>query len=205
MNPIPLTRTTILAVLLCCGVLLSFAAEPSAPKPERDSGVRGERPAGEQSNLRGLIAFAGPYAAVFKDMTEEQKSAFREAIESVGQDAREIGEKLRATRKQLEEAIYSGKVDEAGMKKSASEIGELEGQMAVFRARVVAKVRPLLTSEQLERVEQARRELAERGFNRNREGGANPSQNGFDRPPGAYNGNQSNNDVRRPKRPASAE
>ena len=59
---------------------------------------------------------------------------------------------MRATRRDLQEAIHAEKVDEQVIRAKAAEIGKLEGDLAVIRAKAFAKLRPTLTPEQLARM-----------------------------------------------------
>lgn len=197
-----------------CAVQSLLAVDPPGKTPEPPSRPTGDVPrgGGDQNNMRGMIALLGPYAVVMRDVSEDQRASFRDAMESVGEDARDIFEKMRAARKSMEEAVFAEKTDEAAIKKYAAEVGELEGQLAVIRAKVGAKLRPMLTSEQLAKVEEARKQIAERGFMGRPGGGDGQGRRpgGVDRPgeardplgPGTGN---NNSDVRRPRPPADSQ
>lgn len=85
------------------------------------------------------------------DMNVEQRSkleianaAFRKAVDPL--EAR-----LRTSRKELDDAANSEKLDETAIRAKAQEIGAVEGDIAVARANRLVKVREFLTPEQVKR------------------------------------------------------
>lgn len=178
-----------------------------------DAPARTPRPAGEfrrgdqNGNMRGLIAFAGAYSAIMREMSEEQRSTLMEAMQDVSADARDVSEKLRTARKEMEDAIYSAQPDPEVIRKDAAVIGEMEAKMGLLRAKVFAKIRPMLTPEQLEKVEKTRREFGEGIQRRLANGPANQSPSTGATPqirrPGYADDAPVGSDVRRPKPPPS--
>ena len=59
---------------------------------------------------------------------------------------------MRAARQELQEAIHAEKIDEQVIRDKAADVGKIEGNLAVIRAKAFAKIRPSLTPEQLARM-----------------------------------------------------
>ncbi|MEK7685899.1 MAG: periplasmic heavy metal sensor [Verrucomicrobiota bacterium] len=85
---------------------------------------------------------------------QEQSTAIRQAMESTREETRVLSEKLRQARKELEQAVQAEKIDEELIRAKALEVGKIEGDMAVLRARTYAKMRPLLKPGQMEQMKQ---------------------------------------------------
>jgi len=85
-------------------------------------------------------------------LTEEQKTSFREAIQSQREKVREIEEKLRDARKELLEAGLKEKFDEEAVRQKAMAAAKLEAEMMVIRAKAFSQMRPPLSTEQIEKL-----------------------------------------------------
>ena len=85
-------------------------------------------------------------------LTEEQKKAYREARETAQTQTKDVNEKMRTARRELQQQIYADKVDEAKLREKASAIGKLEGELAVIQATSFGKYRQFLPPEQIERM-----------------------------------------------------
>ncbi len=85
---------------------------------------------------------------------QEQSAAIRKAMESTREETRVLSEKLRQARTELEQAVQAEKMDEELIRAKAVEVGKIEGDMAVLRARTYAQVRPLLKPGQMEQMKQ---------------------------------------------------
>src|SRR5438445_812631 len=85
-------------------VALNLATAQDEPKrPERPRGDRpaGERPPGEFRGNRGPEGGPGEFA----NLTDEQRAAFREAMEATREDNMKLMEKMRDARRALQEAV----------------------------------------------------------------------------------------------------
>jgi Spy/CpxP family protein refolding chaperone len=156
----------LLATLLAAGSAVFAQNDP--PRPPRPGQTDGERspqrrPGGDQPGQPGGPGqqFGGGQRGggfgggmMFNDpsLTEEQRTAIREATESIGDEMREVMERMNKTRRDLQEAIYADKVDQDLIRKRATEVGKSEGEMSIIRATIFAKIRPKLTAEQIERM-----------------------------------------------------
>jgi len=113
-------------------------------EPSAGAAARRERPAFWQGDA---------------SLSEEQRKAVREVAQAIRRENREHFEKLRRSRRELEEAVFAPVPDESAIKARAAEVGRLEGEIAVARARHIARIRPQLSPEQLERLKSLRGEL----------------------------------------------
>ena len=85
-------------------------------------------------------------------LTDEQKKAYREARESAQLQTREVNEKMRTARRELQQQVYADQVDEAKLREKASVVGKLEGELAVIQAKSFGKYRQFLPPDQIERM-----------------------------------------------------
>lgn len=83
-------------------------------------------------------------------------------------------EELRAARKDLEDLVFAEKPDAAATKSKAAEIGRIEGEIAGFRAKMIASIRPKLTADQLARLKNNRGDWTQLLRERRPEGAARP-------------------------------
>ncbi|MBI5774062.1 MAG: periplasmic heavy metal sensor [Verrucomicrobia bacterium] len=156
-------RTALLLATLLAAGSAAFAQNdpPRPPRPDQAERERSpqRRPGGDQPGQPGG-QFGGQRGGgfgggmMFNDpsLTEEQRTAIREATESIGDEMREVMERMGKTRRDLQEAIYAEKVDQDLIRKRAAEVGKAEGEMSIVRATIFAKIRPKLTAEQIERM-----------------------------------------------------
>jgi len=90
------------------------------------------------------------------DLTDEQRtqvvSVLREHRVEIGQAARNVVRGRRA----LDTAVTAGATDEPAIRKAASQLGEAIGDAAVMRASIRAQLRPILTEQQVERIDRFR-------------------------------------------------
>src|SRR6185295_12841578 len=111
------------------GWVFTASAEPAPPGgPERPSPPaepRRERPPGNFQR-------PGPQDP---SLSEDQRTALRETMEASRKEAGPLEEKMRAARRELQEAIHAEKVDEPAIREKAAAVGKLEGDLAVIRAK----------------------------------------------------------------------
>lgn len=85
-------------------------------------------------------------------LTEEQRESLRAAAESQRDQVRGLQEKLRAARQALMRASLAEKFDEDAVRAKAMEVGRLDAELTVLRAKAMSKVQPPLSEEQIERI-----------------------------------------------------
>lgn len=101
---------------------------------------RRERPAAEGQAAEGL--------------TEEQRQKVRDVMEKFREDQRVAFDKLRTARTELDEASRGEQVDEAKIRAKAQVVGQIEGDLAILRAKQFAELRKVLPKEQVDRMQQ---------------------------------------------------
>lgn len=130
-----LSGSTLVSLCLASGLALAQDQPKPATPPIGGPGL--QRPVAPESD---------PLA----ELTEEKKSALRDAFGKIQPESRELAKKLSAARKELADELYAEKVDEATIRAKAAAIGKLEGDVALLRAQAFAQVRPLLKPAQIE-------------------------------------------------------
>lgn len=141
-----ISRSRILSLIVTAtitGCVITASAQPPPPeRPLPPDAPRRERPPGN---------FQRP-GLPDESLSEEQRTSMREAMDASRKEARPLEEKMRAARRDLQEAIHAEKLDEQLIRDKAAEIGKLEGDLAVIRAKAISKIHPPLTREQLARM-----------------------------------------------------
>ena len=160
----------------------------------------GQRPPADgqrqpQEGFRGRDPFAS------LNLTEEQRTAIREAFQATAEQSRELGEKMMAARKSLQDAIWAEKLDTALIRKRAEELAKVEGESAVLRAQGIAKIRPLLKADQIEQLKNSPPFGMGRpsGFGEGQPGGGRPPREGDAPAPGRPQGGERKPDA--PRKP----
>lgn len=111
---------------------------PERPQPPRDAREQ-ERGLERQRPGAGL--------------TEEQREKMREVMEKTRDEQRAAAEKMSRVRRELGELTRAEKIDEAAIRAKAKEIGEVEAEMALVRARQFQELKGVIPAEQLERMQ----------------------------------------------------
>jgi Spy/CpxP family protein refolding chaperone len=145
--------SAVATVALAAGWLPALAQpnpdnRPARQQPPADA-RRGDR-------LPGGGPFAwqpGRYAPFLERvLTEEQRTSLREAMEAQRDKMRELEEKLRDARREMFHTGLAEKFDEDKVRKTALEVGKLDAELAVLRARAFSKMKPPLSAEQIEKL-----------------------------------------------------
>lgn len=104
----------------------------------------------------------GPMMLGRLDLSDAQREQVRTIVESHRDELRELGERGMHARQALEAAVMANVFDEAAIRAAAAEVGVVEADMAVARARISAEVHQVLTAEQQAKLEQLRAQMRER-------------------------------------------
>ena len=145
------------------------AAEGEAPPPRRPApggegqgqgqgpGPRGPRlqqgqPGGFQPGRGGGMQFESV-------LTEEQRAKFGEEMSAQRDKTRQLNEKFMKLRRELDQALFGEKLDEDLVRKKSAELAEVEVERSLVRARAFAKIRPMLSEDQLQRIREMRPEM----------------------------------------------
>ncbi len=92
-------------------------------------------------------------------LNDEQRDEFGAAMFAQRDKTRELNEKFIKLRREVDEALFSEKLDEELVRRKSKELAEVELERSLIRARAFAKVRASLSEEQLERLKQLRSEM----------------------------------------------
>jgi len=193
------------------------AADEQSPNPPRRAqaggegqgpGPRGPRFQQGQFQPGGFQAGRGGGMGFESILTAEQREKLGEEMFNHRQQARELNERFGRLRRELDEAMFAERLDEALVREKSKELAEIDVERSLMRARAFAKIRPMLSEEQLSRIKEMRGEMRGEmgrgpaggpgGFRGPREG-EGPIRQRFQRPPSGDAGD----DVLPPPRPAS--
>ena len=118
---------------------------------------------------RGGSAFGGPgrsfgpglFGLRIADLSETQREQVRAILERHEAETRSLWEQQRTARSALEDSIVASPIDEGAIRQRSAELGSVDAELAVNRARVTAEVMSLLTPEQQQELQQHRARMKE--------------------------------------------
>ena len=96
-------------------------------------------------------------------LTEEQRGKIKTVFESHKAELGPLAQKMMSERKTLRELMQADKVDEAAIRAQAAKVAALEADRAVARAKIMQEIRPLLSAEQKQRLQELKAEWEKRG------------------------------------------
>ena len=119
---------------------------------------------------RGGSAFGGPgrsfgpglFGLRLADLSETQREQVRAILERHETETRSLWEQQRTARSALEDSIVASPGDEGAIRQKSAELGSVDSELAVVRARMHAEVMTLLTPEQQQELQQDRARMKER-------------------------------------------
>ena len=119
---------------------------------------------------RGGRAFGGPGRAFgpgmfglrIADLSDAQREQVRAILERHDVETRPLWEQQRTAQFALEDSIAANPIDEGAIRQKSAELGSVNAELAVNRARVNAEVMTLLTPEQQQELQQNRARIRER-------------------------------------------
>ncbi|HTD66667.1 MAG TPA: periplasmic heavy metal sensor [Candidatus Limnocylindria bacterium] len=126
---------------LILAVRLSAADAEKTPK----------RPATANAPQREMTPPAGG-VSYERVLTEEQRGKLRELMQAKGGNYRETFQKSAQARRDLQEAVFNGKADEAFIKEKTDEIAKLEAEQLRVRMTALSKIAETFTPEQRETI-----------------------------------------------------
>jgi protein CpxP len=144
-------------------------AVPAAKSPAQAQPPAGPPPAdrpGGPGRGRGMgmgpqgMAGGGPLARL--DLTQAQRDQVRALRDQQLKDTQALGEKMRAARQKMREAMRADLPDEAAVRSAAGAVAALQADRAALRARARSQFMKVLTPEQQARVKDARVRAAQR-------------------------------------------
>lgn len=96
------------------------------------------------------------------DLTDAQREQIRNVLQGHRDEQRQIAQRLRDARKQLDDAVASTAFDEAAIRARSADVGAVQADAAVLRAKVRGEIWSLLTAEQQQKATELRAKRAER-------------------------------------------
>ncbi len=201
MKPLKCSRLVLALAMLALGLASAQGADqnPDVPRPPRPQ----DR---QQDNFRddrrpgppGVRMAGGPQRGggfpIEMVLNEEQRADFREEMQAHREQLRDLEQQAFKLRREYEGALFAEKLDEKLVREKSSALAGIEADRALIRARAFAKVRPSLSEEQLERLDDLRGDMQRE---------MRPQQGGF-RGPRDGEG-QFDNRPERPRRPRPPE
>jgi Spy/CpxP family protein refolding chaperone len=131
----------------------ALAAQPVPEKRSRDGGP--QRPLLERPGFRPG-GMGGQYLPQLERvLTDEQLLSLRQAVEGQREQRRKIEENLREARRALWKASVIETFDEASVRAKALEVGKIEAELTVLRAKAFAEILPAVSAEQFEKLRNA--------------------------------------------------
>lgn len=82
------------------------------------------------------------------NLTTAQQQALKDAHAAIVTQSEALFTQMEAARKALQTAVLADTVNEDAIRAAAKTIGDIEGSLAVIRAKELAKVKPLFTADQ---------------------------------------------------------
>lgn len=126
----------VLAMAALVTSLVSSAGASPAPRGRHAAGL-----------FKGLAAL---------DLTQEQRTAIREILRSQRPAFRSVVERVREARAELRNAVSADPIDESLIRQKVQDLSRVGVDAALFRARIGAKIRAVLTDEQRKKVAELR-------------------------------------------------
>jgi Spy/CpxP family protein refolding chaperone len=96
------------------------------------------------------------------DLTEEQRAELEQKLPQFRETIQPSMERLREARASMNDLIHAEQLDEGAIRQAAAEVAEIEADVAVARAQHFQEMRQILTPEQLEELQQMRKQRGER-------------------------------------------
>ena len=144
----------LLAVSMCSAAFgqLSKEQTPKEQPPQRRPGAREFQR--DRSQMMEMPAMQAARFAFMLErvLSDEQRASLREAMGKNRDRTSELEEKVRDARKDLFQASIAEKFNEDVIRQKALEVGKLEAEQTVLRAKALSEMKPPLSSEQLEKL-----------------------------------------------------
>jgi len=146
-------KKTVVVLASAAAVLLAIGAALAVPARMCRHGGR-----------FGGYGFGGGFTRVLAslDLTEDQKTEVKAILKDEESRIDPLVDELLRSKKALFEAVHSRTLDEKAVRAAASDSAGATTDLAVERARIVSRVRGILTDQQQDRLEAMRKRFQER-------------------------------------------
>jgi len=137
------TLAAILAGLLGVGTAMASPARGAQRRaPQTPMGRLAMANAGRAMTLRAEL-----------NLTEEQREEIKAIIEKRRPEMQPVVRKVVDKKRALREAVLAETPDERAIRRAADELGKAAGEVSVLASRIAGEIRPILTPEQIEKLE----------------------------------------------------
>jgi Spy/CpxP family protein refolding chaperone len=136
--------------LLALAVFGSAFVAVAQPAPDASAGAPQER---FQFARRGEAD--GPPAGSYqflRVMNQEQRTQYRAAVEANREKTRELMNRLRDARREMNALMVGEKFDEAAYRAKAGAAAQIQVQIDLLNAQAFVKIRPSLTGDQIDQI-----------------------------------------------------
>ena len=169
-----LRTTAIVSILAVSGLALATTFAQDGPPPgepgmhRRGPGPGGPDGFGGPGGPGGSMSLLGEFGPALRalELTDAQREQIRGIAKTHEAEFREIGERLRTAHESVNALVTADTVDEAAIRARSGELGAVEADAAVMRARVHQEVFSVLTAEQQAKAKQLRAQMQERSKQR---------------------------------------
>jgi protein CpxP len=96
------------------------------------------------------------------DLSDAQRTRIREIMDSHRADQQALAERARTAHEKLEAAIAGSTFDESAVRTTAAELGNVQADMAVARARIYAEIVQVLSAEQQTKLKELQTNMQQR-------------------------------------------
>ena len=130
------------------------------PRPRPSDRPQGDRPSGQarpqpQARPQGGQPRGDYFLMRFRSiLSEEQGESLRKKMEASRETMAELGKKLFEKRRGMMGLVLAQPVDMKPFRSAFKEVAELESDIAIMRAEMIAAIKPPLSKEQLEKLKQ---------------------------------------------------
>jgi protein CpxP len=159
-----LTRTGLIVGATTIALGLAAGAYTFAQNPDGPRGSFGDRRGGRggPGGFDGPMAMLAPRMAERLGLSEAQRDQIRSIVDSRREDMRGLGEKARAAREALQEAVTAEVMDEGLIRARAADLATIESDLVVARARLRSEVFQVLTPDQQAQAREAQKQMQQR-------------------------------------------
>jgi Spy/CpxP family protein refolding chaperone len=162
-----LRLTAVAAVLALSGLTVGTAFAQDVPPQGSGThrrGPDGRGPGAPGAGFGGPMRLLGDLGRGFRalELSDAQREQIRGIASARQAEFREVGERLRIARRELEALVTGDAVDESGIRAKSAELASVQADAAVMRARVHQEVFSLLTAEQQAKARELRAERESR-------------------------------------------
>lgn len=156
-------------VLFGAGGLMGLVLLMGAAEVRTQAGGEAGQGGWRQRPIARLIASRLHKWAAFRadlNITDEQRSQIRAIVATHRDEIKPVVSAVVEKRKAIRQAVMANPADEAAIRTASDNLAKVVGDAAVLASKVIAEIRPILTEEQIKKVQefQAERDQASDTF-----------------------------------------